>query len=245
MIASHLHVNDDRTACRWFAALDECSNFRFDRTMYDGEVPLMSSILGVPISAEQKHGETAIPPNMAHEQARIIAIAMVYCGLENNCLQALVSEDDNHLEGFAATESLAALLQHLALQDPTFPDIQEAHLTGGLQASLEEKYTLSGIPHCKLILDTSQSNIQHLQRIAAAFSPKDTVQIGASFEIARLSSQDGAAAETLARTNPHSWFESHVLSEGPYFGIWRRENKRCLEEKHLVCMAGTHVFTQR
>lgn len=67
------------------------------------------------------------------------------------------------------------------------------------------------------------------------------------FSVTHIESGDAAvdaAATALCASAPPSWFEPHVLSEGPYFGVWLDDDDSGGGRKSLVALGGTHVFSE-
>jgi ribosomal protein S18 acetylase RimI-like enzyme len=143
--------------------------------------------------------------------AGIKAMILVYTGGSLSCLHALTEDENIHY--------MEELLQSLI---PIFPERFEAHLSLGLEGTLEKHYTLkSHGEHYKMAL-TRKSLLSRIDTSEViALSMSDVDEIVSLFQAAY----------------PENWFDPRLLDTNQYYGI--RESSK------LVSVGGVHVYSRR
>lgn len=199
-------------------------------------------------------------PDTSTSPGSVEALAMLYTGLALPSLHILVPAG---VDRGPAEQLLDALVKgtveplDAAGEEWRLPAEFEAHLSPGLVNVLTAAgFHVSGSSHVKMALpalelDNEAQRVLLLERLEEIVSTAETN----GFAVRRLVMDDADECERLAATAPETWFEPHVLEEGPYFGALSATaavfpdadaggaGGAADTARRLLSMGGTHVFS--
>lgn len=142
------------------------------------------------------------------EQGELRAVILLYKGQVTTLL--------------ALGEYLQPLRTLLRALLPELPERIYAHLTPGLETTLEERYRLQP---AGLSTKMQLVNLEAHEQISTE-------------QVARLHAGDDeeAVREFLDNAYPGNWFDPIMLATGQYYGLW--------EQGRLVGVSGVHLFSE-